>query len=275
MRIIKYLKNNSQSIIEFTLSLLLAAINFNLLLKPINLVAGGAGGLSIILSNFFNISVSNLITIIYIITFLLSLFFLDKKTIRSIIYASILYPVFVNLTDNISSVIMLKYNDILLISIISGIISGISNGLSYRNNYASGGISVFAPIFNKYFKTSISSVNFIINAVIVLLGGYFYGINLVLYAIILLYISSYVSNIIILGVSRNKMIFIKSCESNKIIEYLRNKYKITVTFLENDDNVSSFFVVIDKRYYVTIKNELFLIDKDVFFVTENCYEVGK
>ena len=77
---IDYLKKNHHAIIEFTLSLIVSALNFNLLLKPINLVAGGASGLAIVLSNNINIPISDLVTIIFIITFILGLIFLDRKT---------------------------------------------------------------------------------------------------------------------------------------------------------------------------------------------------
>ena len=273
---IDYLKKNWHSILEFTLSLLIGAINFNLLLKPINLVAGGASGLALVLSNFIDISISDLITIVFIVTFLLGLFLLDKKTVRSIIFASIFYPILVKLTENIANIFMFNYTDYLLITVISGIISGISNGLTFRNNYSGGGISVLALIMNKYFKMSISLSSFICNAIIVILGGYFYGFNIVLYAIILLYISSLVSNIIILGVSKNKMIFIRSKESNKLIKYLHDKYNIKVTILESEEkDDSTFFVVVNKWSYASIKNELLEIDNKLFFVTDNCYEVGK
>ena len=274
--IIKYLKNNYRGIIELIFSLIISAINFNLLLKPINLVAGGASGLSLALSNICDISISNLVTIIYVVTFIFGLIFLDKKTIRSIIFATIFYPFLVKVTEGITNLIVLDYKDLLLISIISGIISGISGGISYRNDYALGGISVLAPIINKYFKISISSANFILNVIIVLLGGYFYGFNMILYAVILLFVSSYVSNAIILGVSSNRLLFIRSNHCDEIIKYLKDNYKISVTILENNkkDN-STFFVVIAKKNYAKIKNELQKIDNNMFFTANNCYEVGK
>ena len=82
------LKRNYGKIILFTLAIILAAINFNLLLKPINVVSGGAGGLALVLENIFHISTSNLIAIIYVITVILGIIFLDKKALYSIIYAS-------------------------------------------------------------------------------------------------------------------------------------------------------------------------------------------
>ena len=63
---IKEIYKNKYRVLLFSFSIFIAAINFNLLLKPISLVSGGSGGLALVLQNVFNISTSDLITIIYI-----------------------------------------------------------------------------------------------------------------------------------------------------------------------------------------------------------------
>lgn len=272
---IKTLKENWYKILLFTLAIILASINFNLLLKPINVVAGGAGGLALVLTKIFSISTSHLIAIIYVITVILSILFLDKKTFASIIYASILYPVVTYLTEDITSIIHLNYNDIFIICIASGIISGITNGVAFRFGYAPGGLSVISPIFNKYFKVSVSTVNFTVNTIVVLLGAYYYGFNMVIYAIVLLYISSYVSNIVILGLSSNKVLFIKSDMNDKIIKLLHDKYLINAIVLDNDKKEDSIMAVVSNLEYRFVKNDILCIDKKVFFSTSDCYEVGK
>ena len=269
---IKNIYQNKFRVLLFSFSILAAAINFNLLLKPISLVSGGSGGLALVLENFCHISTSHLITIIYIITVILSIIFLEKKTVASIILASVLYPVCTYLTDDITSIIYLNYNDIFLICIISGVIGGITNGIAYRFGYATGGIGVLAPIINKYLKTSISMINFVVNTVIVLLGAYFYGFNMVIYAIILLYITSYVCNLIILGLSSNKVIFIRSDKNDKIVQMLYQKYSINVTILDRNKILMAVVKNID---YNSIKLDLKKIDKKVFYTVNKCYEVGK
>lgn len=271
---IKDIYKNKYQVLLFSLSILVAAINFNLLLKPISLVSGGSGGLALVLKNLFSISTSHLIAITYIITVILSIIFLDKKTVASIILASILYPLCTYLTEDITSIVYLNYSDILLICIISGAISGVTNGIAYRYGYATGGIGVIAPIINKYLKTSISTVNFAVNTIIVLMGAYFYGFNMVIYAIILLYITSYVCNLIILGLSNNKVIFIKSKKYEIITEMLYKKYNINATILDNDSE-KTLIVVVKNINYSSLKFDLRKIDKKIFFTTNNCYEVGQ
>ena len=58
--------------------LLIAAINFNLFLKPLKLVTGGTQGLSIIINSFTNVSNSLIILIINIIMLILSFIFYTK-----------------------------------------------------------------------------------------------------------------------------------------------------------------------------------------------------
>ena len=252
-----------------TFANLIAALNFNLLAKPINLVSGGSGGLALVLGNVVNLSTSHLITIIYIITFILGLIFLDRKKIYGIIYASITYPLFVYLTEKITMAVVLNYKDIFLVTIIAALITGISNGLIYKYGFASSGLGIISPIINKYFKVSISLSNFLINAIIVLFGGYFFGFNVVLLAILYLYLSNYICNRIILGVSQNKVLFIKSDKKKEVVELLKNKYKINATIFDN----KIIMAVIKSPYYIVLKNDLLRIDNDVFFTTNDCYEV--
>lgn len=265
------IKKNFPRYLMLTFANLIAAINFNLLVKPINLVSGGSPGLSLVISKIVNLSTSQIIVIIYIITFILGFIFLDKKSIIGIIYASIIYPLFVNLTENITSVVMLNYRDIFLIVIIASIVSGISSGIIYKNGFASSGLGIISPIINKYFKVSISSTNFVINTMILLMGGYFFGFNIILYALCYLYISNYICNMIILGVSQNKVILIRSKKCDDIIKYLKNKYNINAIVLDNDD--PTLMVLSSNRYYSFIRNDLINIDKEIFFTTDNCYEV--
>lgn len=264
-------KKNLPRYLMLTFANLISAISFNLLVKPINLVSGGSPGLALVISKIINLSTSQIIIIIYIITFILGFIFLDKKSVIGIIYASIIYPLFVNITDNITSLVTLNYHDIFLIVIIASLISGISSGIIYKNGFASSGLGIISPILNKYFKVSISSTNFIINTIILLMGGYFFGFNIVLYALCYLYISNYICNMIILGVSQNKVILIRSKKSDEIIHYLKNKYNINAIVMDSND--PTLMILSSNRYYSFIRNDLITIDKEIFFTTDNCYEV--
>ena len=271
----KAFKKNFLRYFFLTLANLIAAINFNLLAKPINLVSGGSPGLALVVSKIVNLSTSDIVTIIYVITFILSMILLGKDVLFGIIFASVVYPIFVYATENITSLITFNYTDIFLVTIIAGILSGVSNGMIYKNGFASSGIAVIAPILNKYFKISISLANFIVNTIIILLGGYFFGFNIILLAMCYIYISSFVCNRIILGVSRNKVLLIYSKKYLEILELLKNKYHLNATIFEEQDNNMMIMIVLNNVYYFNLKRDLVKLDDNVFFTTNDCYEVKK
>lgn len=186
--------------ILLTLSLLFAALNFNLFLNPLNLVTGGTQGLVIILTKFITIKSSLLILIINIISLILSLILLKKETTASLIYSSFIYPFFVNITSTLS--LPNITNVPIIASIIAGIICGTTGGIIYKLNFSQGGISILNNILRHYFKIKISISNFIINFIIIILGSFHFGFIKLLYSLIVISISSLIIHFIM---SKNKL----------------------------------------------------------------------
>lgn len=260
--------------------LFLSAINFNLLMKPCNFVTGGTPGLAIVLSHTFHVSSETIIYITYALMFLLSLIFLGFDSFFGVLIATIFYPLFVSLTSNINSFFQISYNDLFVISFFSGLISGFTNGVIYKYNFASSGLGVLGPIFNKLFKLPIASVNYWINVIIVLIGGYYFGFNIILYAIIFLYVSKIVSNKIILGVSNNKALIIRSNKLDDICKALYNDYAIDSILIKATGGYSAknghmaMFIVSNFKYSIVL-DRIRRIDENVFCNTLDSYELGK
>lgn len=261
-----------------TIILLISAINFNLLMKPVHFVTGGIPGLSIIMEYVFNIPANYFMYIVYLAMFILSFIVLGKKSLIGVLYATLLYPTFVSLTSNIIKYIIVDYNDFFLLCIFSGIISGICNGFIYKLGFASSGLGVLGPICNKCFHLPIAKTNFLVNAIIVLIGGYFFGIEMVLYAIIFLYLNSFISNKIILGISSNKAILLRSSMLGEINSFLYNKFSIEAIVIKafggftNKEGEMALIIVPTIQYNMIIK-EIKSFDCNVFYNVLDGYEL--
>ena len=179
--------------IYLILMLFIASINFNIFLKPLHLVVGGTQGLSLIIHHFLPISYSIIILLINLLMFFLSLIFLNKKITISLIISTIVYPLFINLTSNLSLININIYAIIILV----GIISGITNGIIYKLGFSSGGISLLAPLINKYVNIKIGTVTLIINIIIMILNLLIFGIYKVIYSLIIIIINSCIINILL------------------------------------------------------------------------------
>lgn len=182
------MKNMKKNIL-LLICLFFAALNFNLILKPLNLVTGGTQGLAIILNHLLKLKPSTIVLIINVIALLISFFFLTKANTYSAIIATFAYPLFIKITSYIPE-LPLSSNLTLLFAILAGIICGITGGIIYKLGFSSGGITIINLLVNKYLKIKISLINFIVNTTIIGLGYFYFGLTKAIYSIIVIGVGS-------------------------------------------------------------------------------------
>ena len=185
-----------QNYLLLTLCLFMAALNFNLILKPLELVTGGTQGFALLITNIIKIKPAIVILIINVTTLVISYFCLSKSTTYGTFASSFIYPICVKLTSFISNISYIAHH-ILLSSIIAGIICGLTGGYIYKLGFSAGGVSTINLIVNKYLKIRVAVSNLIINLLIIVLGCFVFGLTKGFYSILVINISSIFINIII------------------------------------------------------------------------------
>lgn len=261
----------------FCLSLYVSAIVFNLFFVPTNISPGGSSGLSIIIHEATGLNQANLITITYVITLILSFIFLDLEKSISLLICTLIYPFFVKITANITDLITIDYSDITMICLVSGVLNGVTSGLVYKVGFNPGGLSVIAQIIYKYFRISISKVNLFMSSVIVIVSGYYFGVNHILYAIIVIYITSIMTDKVLLGISKNKYVYIVTSKEDEIHEFITKTLKHGVTKLECETGFMehkkfTLMTSIPTREYIVLKEGVKMIDKNAFLVATDAYQ---
>lgn len=169
--------------------LLIASLNFNLILKPLNLVTGGTQGLALVLNHLFKFSPALTILVINILMLIISYFILPKSTTYGTIVATFIYPLFIKITSFIPTISNQNYS--LLFVILSGVICGITGGYIYKLGFSSGGLNLVSLVLKKYFNINIAITNFCLNTIIILLGYVYFGLLKCIYSILIIIINSY------------------------------------------------------------------------------------
>lgn len=264
--------------IMIIVSLFISSLTYNLFLLPTNLVAGGANGISIIIKHVYKIDPSITIFIVLVICNILSFIFLGKERTIGTLFATILYPIFVEITSIFTNKITIDTTDLFLVVIFTGILTGLASGLMYKTGYSNGGLPVISQILYKYYKIPIAKSNLVLNSIVVVIGGIYFGWTMVMYAIILLYINSIIIDKVLLGISNNKAFYIITKEDKKVRDYIINIMHHSVTtfdvkgaFLEKKRRV--LLTVIPSREYYKVTEGIKLIDKEVFFLATDAYQV--
>ena len=170
------------------LGLFLYAFAYNLFLKPNNIVAGDVDGIANIFKSIIDPNL--LITILCVAVLIISFPLLGVKTTMGSVVGTIIFPFFVTLTSDIANVIHIDNSDMFLIAVVAGIIRGIGYGLTFKMGFTTGGTDILNQIVAKYFNTSIGTAMLIVDGSIVVAGGFTYGWNNMLYALVVLYLLS-------------------------------------------------------------------------------------
>ena len=258
--------------------LFLSSIVFNLLTLPANIVTGGVNGLAVILNYISGVKPSIIIFIISFILLIFSYIYLGVERTSGTVVATIVYPLFVQLTSIVHDYIPLETNDLLVISIFLGVILGVLNGFICKTGFSGGGIPAISQILHKKFKISVGKCNFFVNTLIVLFGASIFGWTMVMYSVIILYISGFTMDKVLLGVGGNKAFYIITKEEEKVRDYIVKQMKHTVTefkvkgaFLEK--RRTCFLSVIPTHEYFRVTEGLKEIDPEAFFVVCDAYQV--
>lgn len=264
--------------IQMIISVFILALLYNVIIQPANITSGGINSIAILLKHLFRINTLLTISILTIFFIIISYLFLGKKKTRGTLVAAILYPVFVYITSFLRPLINIDMNDMLMISIVVGVISGFCNGLLYKTGFSNGGLPVISQILNKKFKIPMGKSNLVINSIIILIGGYYFGLNMIMYAIIINYINSVIVDKIMLGISKNKSIYIVTKEKEKIKKFIMEDMKHSVTILKGEGAYLNkkedvILSIIPTREYFEITESIKLIDPDVFYIVSDAYEV--
>ena len=260
------------------IALLLSSLVFNLFLVPTNIVAGGVNGIALIVKHFYNIHPSIIIFSISVILLILSYIFLGIERTSGTLIATFLYPLFVELTSNITSYIRVGTNDLIVISIFVGAIGGFANGLMYKSGFSNGGLPIISQILYKKYKIPISKTSILINGIIVIIGGIFFDFTMIMYALIILYINSFMIDKVILGTSKNKAFYIITEDLGNVEKYIIDYLGHSVTifnvrggFLRKKRNV--LLTVIPSKEYFVMTEGIKEIDPNAFFLACDAYQV--
>ncbi len=291
MRIFKKKEDNVHSLIEkinksflpqkycyLIFGVFLSAFTFNMFFSPYNIVSGGGTGTSLIVRYWFGIDPSLFVFILSIILIFLSFFLLGVKTTVKSIVGYLLLPIFMKITEQLTGYFNFDDTSIFLICIYGGVLSGLASGIIFKTGFSGGGFDIVYQLLNKYLKISLGLSSRIVNIVIVGIGAFIFGIDKAMYAIIALFISTFVMDRVLLGVSNSKTFYIITNREKEVKDFIINNLAHSVTIIDSKGGYSNdrgkiLLCSIPTKQYFYLKEVVLEIDDKAFFLITDAYEV--
>ncbi len=272
-----YSKNKIKRYLWMIFGVFICACSYNLFILPYDIVFGGVGGISIIFSYFFDIKPALFMLFCSFVFALIGFLFLSKEKVFKSLLGAFLFPLFTEFTSFLPSLVDISGADTFLIALFGGALYGIGLGLIMRSGFTLGGTDFLTQIVNKYFKLTLGSSMLLVEGSIVVFGAFVFGFTNFMYAIIILYLITFLVDKVVIGISDKKAFYIVTSKKDEICDYVINELGHTITIFSATGGFSKkknpvLFTVIPTKEYYKLKEGIRCIDSDAFFTVLDAYE---
>ncbi|MBU9728543.1 YitT family protein [Diplocloster modestus] len=259
----------------------LMAVAINVIYDPNGLVTGGFTGIAIIakemtgplLKGGIPLWLTNLC--LNIPVFLLAAKIKGVRYIGRTLFATVALSAWLYVIP----VFSLMIDDLVLASLFGGVISGIGMGLVFLARATTGGTDMVAALIQHYLPHyTIAQIMQVVDALVVLVGAYVFGISKALYAVIAIFVVSRMSDGIIEGLKFSKAAFIITERQKEVSDMIMSELDRGLTGVPAKGMYSGadklmLFCVVSKKEIVQLKQIVVKMDPNAFVIVTDAREV--
>jgi len=259
-----------------TIGSLITALGLTAFLIPNKIAAGGVSGLATVLYYLFKFPVGVTMFVINIPLLLLCIKELGMKFGVKSLYGTFVISFFV---DSLALFIKQPWtNDSLLAAVYGGVVCGLGLGLVFRSKGTTGGTDLAAALINKFAHISLGYSLMAIDACVIILAGIVFDVEQALYALVAVYVTSKIIDLVQEGWSYAKAAVIISEEYERIKSELLARMDRGVTSFQSRGGYTRkdrevLLCVVVQSEVSTLKSIVYGIDPKAFVILSNVHEV--
>lgn len=274
MKGIQDLRNDILEYVYVIAGAAIVAIGFNAFLLPNQVASGGVSGISTILHGLFDWNPGLVQYAFNIPLFLAGVVLLGKKFGVKSFIGTITLPLVVLLTDNWEP----WTTNPLLGALFGGIVVGLGIGLVFKGNASTGGTDLLAQIITKYTGLTLGTSVLLIDGLIAISAAVVFDLEKGLYALIGLYVTTKTIDIIQLGFSQSKMVYIITLKQDEVRDAIYAEINRGVTKLPAIGGYTGearpvLMVVVYQTEFTKLKQLIRTVDPSAFVIVSDAYEV--
>ncbi|MBR3841338.1 MAG: YitT family protein [Erysipelotrichales bacterium] len=244
---------------------------------PHGLIMGGVTGLALAFEHYLNVPLTIAVYLITVLVLLVSYIGMGKEYLLSMIAASLTYPLILQFLQEIPFIQSIT-DDVLLSTIFAALALGIGTGIIMKSGAGAGGLDCISLIVNKYFHLPIASTMRIVDISVLLLQIAFSTPEQILYGILLILITTFAVNYVLVSGKSQIQIMIISKNYNEILNTILSKIDVGATLLDIEtgytrEKSQAVLVITSNRRVHIITSIAHEIDPTAFITISNTNEV--
>lgn len=262
--------------ITIVFGLLLIAFSVSTLIAPNKIIQGGVSGLAVIIFYISGMPISVTNLLINAILIVLGIKILGKRFIAKTLVSVVILSFFLEVFSSFPALT----DDKLLASIFGGITYGLGIALTLTKGASSGGTDIAGRIVQHFFPhIPIGKLLLVIDSMVIL-GGFivFRDLNLVMYGIITIFISTFSIDYLIKKLNISKIAFIITKKGDDITNRLittsgRGVTKINVVGAYTNEEKYMLMCAIKENEMPEFQRKIEEIDEEAFTVFSESQQI--
>ncbi len=264
------------NLIGIVLGSFIYACGISLFLDPNNLAPGGASGLAIIFNRITSLETGTLYFIINVPIMLLGLWKYGVRFIATTFFSILINSYFTNMLAGAGALT----SDPLIATMAGSVLVGVGVAIVFKSRATTGGTDIIVKVLHDKYKHIKTGVIFLLtDIVIVAFSGFvFKDINIIMYALISVFVQGKVLDMVLYGGDEAKLFYIISDKPQAISERILKEIDITATFLQGKGAYTGkekqvILCVARKQQGPAIEEIVKSEDKDAFMIISSANEI--
>ncbi len=247
--------------------------------SPNDIAPGGVTGIATIVSSVTDWKVGTLIGLMNIPLLIAGFILLNKRVMIRTLISVVVLSFMTDYAFNAVPVYVAESGSGILAAIFGGLLMGAGLGIVYVREGTTGGTDIVIKIINRFRpEMKLGTISFLINAAVAALGYFVYkNLDVVLYAVISIFVESKVMDALVYGGLEGKFLMIFSNQPQEIAQKLL-LMKRGVTLLKGEGAYSGeerqvICIAVHKNEYVKVKRIVKETDPEAFVIITGANEV--
>ncbi len=208
----------------------LCAVAINGILIPHQFLAGGIGGLAIFIYYLVPVlPVGVLYFLLNIPLFVLGWVYVGRRFFIYSLVGMIIFSLLV-----LVPVPTLPVHEPMLSALAAGILSGIGSGIILKSIGSAGGMDILSVILLKKASIRVGTTVMGFNLVLLLAGLFRFNVEIILYTLVYMFVTSHLINLVVTGLNQRKMVMVVSRNSDEIARDIMQSLQRGVTIVDGE-----------------------------------------
>ncbi|HLR02148.1 MAG TPA: YitT family protein [Virgibacillus sp.] len=274
MYVIKEKNHLAKEYLLIIIGATLVALAYNMFLLPAKLAAGGISGVSTVLYEAYKLEPAYTQFLINVPIFIIGWLTLGKDFSWKTLLGTIWVPFIIWLSADIPYTITNPF----LGAVYGGIILGIGLGTVYKGNGSTGGTAAIAQIVKKFTGLSSGYSQLVVDGLVVVSSIIVFNLELTLFALMCIYVTSKVIDMVQLRTASTKLIMIITENEAKIQSLIQDKIDRSVTKVRSvggytEQNKTMILCVAENKEAIRLRKYLQQEEPDSFVIFINASEI--